>query len=145
MFQNIRDIRERSPSRDFTERPVLFDGLSVAGFDGQESDADEKNPQWRRPFKSKYSIFYPKMCENEKQEKTSQVLDSQGMDHMDSQGIDQKEQLTDEDLIQEKDPKEDDKDQGSTRITRTTIAEFLDWAQDLCSNLIRRNWFVEPC
>lgn len=101
--------------RACAERTELCNGLSVAGYDGNESDADERNPQWRRPFKSKYSIFYPKMCEPENQENTSQVLDSQGMDHMNSQGIDQKEQLTDEDLIQEKvckNPKEDDKDQG---------------------------------
>merc|ERR1712131_363609 len=71
IFQNIRGIREQTP-----ERPVLNYGLSGTDLDEQEN-TDEETPQQtggrRRPFKSKYSIFYPKMCDPEpdENEKTS--------------------------------------------------------------------------
>ena len=55
----VRGIREQSPLREYPERPELNRGLSGTDFDEQESE--QKSPQ-RRPFKSKYSIFYPKMC-----------------------------------------------------------------------------------
>ena len=80
IFQSVRGIRERTPSRDdYPERPELNYGLSGTEFDGQESDRDEKNPQGlqRRPFRGKYSIFYPKMCEpdpDENKNSCSQTL-----------------------------------------------------------------------
>ena len=58
IFQGVRGIRERTPLREHPERPELNRGLSGADFDEQESE--QKSPQ-RCPFRSKYSIFYPKM------------------------------------------------------------------------------------
>ena len=60
IFLGVRGIREQSPLREYPERPELNRGLSGTDFDEQESE--QKSPQ-RRPFKSKYSIFYPKMCQ----------------------------------------------------------------------------------
>jgi len=72
IFQNIRGIREQTP-----ERPVLNYGLSGTDLDEQEN-TDEETPQQtggrRRPFKSKYSIFYPKMCDPEPDENKNTSL-----------------------------------------------------------------------
>ena len=59
IFQGVRGIRERTPLREHPERPELNRGLSGADFDEQETE--QESPQ-HCPFKSKYSIFYPKMC-----------------------------------------------------------------------------------
>jgi len=84
IFQNIRGIREQTP-----ERPVLNYGLSGTDLDEQEN-TDEETPQQtggrRRPFKSKYSIFYPKMCDPEPDEnentslKTNQKINENEVD-----------------------------------------------------------------
>ena len=58
IFQGVRGIRERTPLREHPERPELNRGLSGADFDEQETE--QKSPQ-HCPFRSKYSIFYPKM------------------------------------------------------------------------------------
>ena len=61
IFESVRGLRERTPLREYPERPELNHGLSGTNLDGQESETEQKSPQFR-PFRSKYSIFYPKMC-----------------------------------------------------------------------------------
>lgn len=80
IFQGVRGIRERTPLREHPERPELNRGLSGADFDEQETE--QKSPQ-RCPFRSKYSIFYPKMCQpsTDKNENTT-IGTSQGQNEL---------------------------------------------------------------
>ena len=124
IFQNIRGIREQTP-----ERPVLNYGLSGTDLDEQEN-TDEETPQQtggrRRPFKSKYSIFYPKMCDPEPDEnkntslKTNQKMNKNELGREATEAGFEKQAKTDNILLgkgyeNSKDHIfETDKDQGST-------------------------------
>ena len=78
IFQSVQGLRERTPLRECPERPELNRGLSGTNLDGQESETEQKSPQFR-PFRSKYSIFYPKMCQPDpdENENTSAKTSSQ--------------------------------------------------------------------
>jgi len=61
IFQSVRGIRERTPLREYPEGSELNSGLSGTHLDEKESETGHESQEYR-PFRSKYSIFYPKMC-----------------------------------------------------------------------------------
>ena len=82
IFQSVRGLRERTPLREYPERPdgpELNHGLSGTNLDVQESETEQKSPQIR-PFRSKYSIFYPKMCRPDPDENENRSTQTSSQD-----------------------------------------------------------------